>query len=41
MVNWIILHQQPGRRPQVANQIFTKDPDIIATTIDALRIGDL
>lgn len=39
MVNWIILHQQPGRRPQVANQIFTQDSDIIRETIDALRIG--
>jgi len=39
MVNWIILHLRPGRRPQVANQIFTRDPDIIGETIDALRIG--
>jgi hypothetical protein len=39
MVNWIILHQNPGRRPQVANQIFTRDPDIIGETIYALRIG--
>ena len=39
MVNWIILHQKPGRRPQVANQIFTRDADIIGETINALRIG--